>query len=444
MTGGMTNAGSLPLAAEHFAAATLFLVAGGVGLVWVAPELAAGTYLSPRVAGVTHLFTLGWITTTIFGALYQLLPVALGTPVRWERLGHASFWLFAPGVAIFATGVATISRALHHAGIVLVSSGILLVAANVAATLRRAPMRDVSWKAIALATGFLVATLGLGILLLHNIHSGLLGGGRLAYLATHLHVALVGWVLLLIVGMAHRLLPMFLVAHGTDTGMTPRAIALLALGVPLLAAGLLLDAGAAARPPIRALAWAGAGAIEAGLVCFLLQARRFYRARVRRRLDPGLRFAAVALALLSAASLLGLAVLARGASDPRLATAYGIVGLLGGFVLFVASLGYKIVPFLAWLGRYRGRMGRQGVPAVADLYSTTVAQGQLALMAAGVVGLAGAALLGNALAARVAATAIAIGTLLHATQMLRAAVGPAVVPVDHVPGSTASGTRSLS
>jgi cbb3-type cytochrome oxidase subunit 1 len=266
------SAASLPLAAEHFAAATLFLVAGGLGLVWVAPELAGGVYLSPRVAGVTHLFTLGWLTTTIFGALYQLLPVALGTPLRSERLGHVSFWLFAPGVALFSAGIATVSTALHHAGIALISSGILVVAANVAATLHRASARDVTWTAVALAVCFLVATLGLGVILLHNLHTGMLGDRRLAFLAAHLHVALVGWVLLLVVGMSHRLLPMFLVAHGADTAWSRRAATLLAFGVPLLAAGLLLGLGA--------LAWAGVAALEAGFGCFLLQVRRFYRARV--------------------------------------------------------------------------------------------------------------------------------------------------------------------
>ncbi|MGD8319629.1 MAG: hypothetical protein PVJ02_04230 [Gemmatimonadota bacterium] len=51
----------------------------------VAPDLAGGPFLSPRVVAVTHLFTLGWITTSIMGALYQPLPVALGESVRWPR-----------------------------------------------------------------------------------------------------------------------------------------------------------------------------------------------------------------------------------------------------------------------------------------------------------------------------------------------------------------------
>ena len=91
--------GRFALPAAHFAVATCYLVAAAAGLVWIAPQLAAGAFASPRVAGVTHLFTLGWLTTTIFGALYQLMPSALGAPIRWPRIGYASLAAFAPGVA---------------------------------------------------------------------------------------------------------------------------------------------------------------------------------------------------------------------------------------------------------------------------------------------------------------------------------------------------------
>src|SRR6185369_5849871 len=95
---------SMTLVGAHFGAATLYLTAGALGLVWVAPELAIGAYPSPQVAGVTHLFTLGWLTMMIFGALHQLLPVGLGAPMRSLRVGQLSFWCFAPGVALFAAG----------------------------------------------------------------------------------------------------------------------------------------------------------------------------------------------------------------------------------------------------------------------------------------------------------------------------------------------------
>ena len=111
------NTGTIRLTGLHLAAAMAFLVAGAAGLLWIAPLLAAGGFLDARVAGVTHLFTLGWLTTTILGALYQLLPVALGAPIRSVRAGYVSLVLHVPGVALFAYGVAANHDALRHAGI---------------------------------------------------------------------------------------------------------------------------------------------------------------------------------------------------------------------------------------------------------------------------------------------------------------------------------------
>ena len=418
MGGGLAPPGgaSLLLPAQHFAAAVLFLALGAAGLVWVAPDLARGLFLSPRVAGVTHLFTLGWLTTTIFGALYQLLPVALGAPVYSERLGHASWYTFVPGVAVFAVGVAAGSVALHHVGIALVATGVLLLVVNVASTLPRAPKRDVTWAAVAIAITFLAATLVLGVVLLHNLHTGFLAEQRVRVLAIHLHVALVGWALVMMVGMSHRLLPMFLLAHGVDARWTRRALVLLAVGVTALAAGLAHGNAACV--------WAGVAALEAGVGGFLLQARRFFRKRMRPALDVGLRFVSVALGFLAVSAVLGPLVLALGgARHPRLATAYVLVGLLGGVLLHVVGYFYKIVPFLAWISRYRGRVGREPVPTVAELYSARVARGQLVVMSVGIAGLAAGVVAGSLSIVRVAALLFAAGVALFVTQIARVARG---------------------
>src|SRR5690606_18403979 len=162
-------------------------------------------------------------------------------------------------------------------------------------------------------------------------------------------VALVGWVLVMIVGMSHRLLPMFLLAHGADDRWTGRALTCLPAGLPLLTVGLLAG--------VPAVTWAGVALLEAGVACFLIQARSFARGRTRPRLDVGLRFTGIALVFLAASAVLGPAVLAVGGlRQPRLATAYLLLGLLGGTTLFVVGQFYKIVPFLAWIARFRGRI----------------------------------------------------------------------------------------
>jgi hypothetical protein len=409
------SSNSVLLAGEHFAAAILYLVAGAAGLVWIAPELAIGAYSSPHVAGVTHLFTLGWLTTTIFGALYQLLPVALGAPLRSVRVGHAGFWTFAPGAGIFAAGVATNITALHHAGLALVAIGIVLAVGNVASSLPRARSRDVTWAAVVVALSFLSTTLVLGIVLLHNLHSGFLADARLRVLTLHLHVALVGWALVMMTGVSHRLLPMFLLSHGADTRWTKRALALLGGGVLVLCAGL------DARVP--AVTWIAVAMLEGGVGCFVWQAYSFYRVRVRRKIDVGMRFAGSALGFLVASGLLGAAVLARGVAHPRLAVVYVMVGLLGGIVLYVIGFFYKIVPLLAWTVRYRDRLGKGTAPTVAATYSSQIAHIQLALMALGVTTLAVGTGAGSMYVVRGGAFLFLAGVLLFVSQILRVAAG---------------------
>lgn len=415
--GGMVSPASdhIHLAGEHFAAATLYLLAGSVGLVWIAPELAAGNFLSPHVAGVTHLFTLGWLTTTIFGALYQLLPVALGAPTRWPRVAHASFWTFAPGAGVFACGVATSSTMLHHTGIALVGVGILLAVTNIAATLPHARSRDVTWAAIVLALTFLSSTFVLGVVLLHNIHTGFIAAARLRVLATHLHIALAGWALMMIVGVSHRLLPMFLLAHGAKTHWTRRAVILLASGVALLAIGL--------NVPFPMAAWLGVIGMELGLACSFYQAFQFYRVRVRKRIEIGLQFAATALAFLALAALMGPVVLWRGPAASHLAVTYVLTGLLGGIILYVIGFFYKIVPLLAWVARFRGKASVPGTPAVADLFSLPVARVQFGTMITAIVLLAAGTLTGTTWTVYAGASLFLAGVALFVSQIVRIALG---------------------
>jgi hypothetical protein len=362
---------------EHFAAALLYLGAGALGLVWIAPDLANGMYLSPRVAAVTHLFTLGWLTLTIFGALGQLLPMALGAPLRSVRLARAAFWILAPGIGLFAAGVATATTPILVIGVLAVTAGVLLACGHTAATLARGRTRDVTWAAVAIGIAFLTATLTLGLVLAHNLHSGFVAAARVRILTAHFHIALVGWALIVIVGAARRLMPTFLLVRAIQAPWSARALGALALGVPVLATGLVCASPAAA--------WAGAALLALGMAMFLWQSLAFYRGRTRARLDVGMRFTFVGLLFFAAAAVLGLRLLALGASHQRLATAYIVTALIGGLVPFVTGILYEIVPTLAWTARFAGRLNRGWIPSVSGLYSERLAMLQLVASSAGVL-----------------------------------------------------------
>jgi len=397
------------LPGEHFAAAMGFLLLGVAGVVWVAPELAAGAWPLPAVVAVTHLFTLGWITTSIMGALYQFLPVAVGEPVRSIRAGHVAFGLHVFGLLAFVSGLLVGVLPVMLAGAATFGTGILIFVVNLGATLGRAARRDVTWWALTFAGVFLTVTLVLGLALAGNLRWGFLGEARPIALATHLHVALTGWVLLVMVGVAHRLLPMFLLSHGASERFGKAAVALLVAGAATLTLGHH-------GPPIVSR-WLPGLFLGSGVLAFLLQARAFYRHRHRPSLDPGMRLAALALALLLVALVLAGAALLPGAS-PRAFLVYVLATVLG-ITLFVAAHYYKIVPFLVWYHRFGRLVGQQRTVArVSDLYSAAAARTAGVLLVLGAAGLIAGVSAAHAGIVRGAALLLASGVAIEAVQML--------------------------
>jgi hypothetical protein len=398
------------LPGEHFAAALAFLVAGSVGLVLVAPDLANGAFFVPQVVAVVHLFTLGWIVLSIFGALCQFLPVAVGRPLRWRALAHLTFGLQALGAAALVGGLLSGRRAVLWAGALSLASAFLLFASNLAATLASVHERSLTWWALAGASVFLVVTPTYGVLLACNLHDGLLGVDRFEFVAAHAHVALLGVVLLVIAGVAHHLLPMFLLSHGASERPGWIAVALLFTA----AMGLSIPFGGAAR-------FAASGLVAgAGVVAFLVQTASFFRHRKRRAIDPGMRLAAAGLVGLAAALLLAPFAMTAGFDDVRLVTTY-LALALGAITLFVAGHYLKIVPFLVWYHRFGPLVGLREVPRVADLYSPEAALAGGALLAGGWLGLVGSIFAGAPSIARAAAAVFTAGALTLALVLARVA-----------------------
>ncbi len=403
---------SVQLVAHYFAAARIYLLAGSIGLVWIAPEITSGAFASPHVAGVTHLFTLGWLTMIIFGVSYQIVPRALRAIPSPAWIGQLGFWTFAPGVALFACGVASSSGTLRHAGIALVAPGILLTVVSLSLSVLRGTERDATRNAVLWALLFLFLALILGIILVSNLRSGFIGAARLRVLAAHMHLALVGWALMMIVGISHRILPTVLASTTTAKRWTGRAVQLLSMGLTALIAGLLMQ--------MRSLTWAGVIVLECGMGCFLWQAIEYYRTRTRREPDVALRFVYTGLIFLALSAVLGPFVLvANATAQAKLATAYVLAGLLGGLIMTVMGHLHRVFPNFVRAARSTNRPASANPRRDTTLFSVGVARLQLGAMVSAVLFL----LLGIASDTQgitlVGACLYLAGVLLMLSQMLR-------------------------
>ena len=391
------------LPAEHFFAALGWLALGALGLVAIAPELAAGAYLTPRAAAVTHCFTLGWVTTSIFGALYQVYPVALGVGAHSTRVGHLTFWTLQAGILCLVAGAWWWNPLLLGPGWLLVFLATIALAVNVVARARgttRAPI--VGRYAAAAVAGLVLALAVIGVSI--GTFAGWWPSDRMAVLTAHAHLAAVGFATLMAIGVGGKLLPMFLYAR--DLPEWP----LRWIG-PLIGGGtLLFSAATLLGETMPALRLAGGLAIAGGLGLYLGTVPLYFRRGVRSP-GPGLYLAAAAHAFLLTALVLGLFLLLTAGPYPRIAATYGVAGIVGWLTLFVAGVYHRILPFLTWLERFSSRVGAPGVPKVADLTKPRLTWAAHTLLAVGAAAVGMAVFLGSSTGARTGAAVFALGAL---------------------------------
>src|SRR4051812_704839 len=71
-----------------FVVSGMFCFVVGAIILTVRPEILATYHYNQFVIATTHLFTLGWLSSIIMGAMYQLVPVALETNLFSQRLSR--------------------------------------------------------------------------------------------------------------------------------------------------------------------------------------------------------------------------------------------------------------------------------------------------------------------------------------------------------------------
>ena len=392
---------TLPLA--YFAGAHLaFAIACGI-LVW-SPELPGAFHYHPRAIALVHLVTLGWITASILGALYIVGPLALGVPMRAGVPDAAVCGLFWAGTFGIATSFWTgrYDWAGRWSGIVLAT--VLFVGARMARGLWSARVPSGVALHVVLAFVNVLAAGGLGLIVATTRATGGLPWSPMAVALAHGHLAVLGWAVMMIFGVAYRLIPMFVpAAMPVGPSLAVSAI-LLEAGTLGLAVSLLRESSL--------LPWVGL--VIAAFVSFFLRIRGIVRERRPRpaelpRRDWSTWQAHVSLLYLLAAGALGLYVAAAGAS-PALAWVYGVAGLVGFVSQMIVGIQGRLLPMQAW---YRAMSVRQGVPPPRSAHRLIEPLPAVAIL---VLWLAGVPLLAGGLAlVRPPGVALGAAALLSAT-----------------------------
>lgn len=329
---------SVPL--RFFFTAPLFVIACGVVLFWYGAEAFESRW-HPAVLAATHFLTLGFLAMIMMGALQQITPVLMGAqishPVLFSTVTHL---LLTTGTLLLTAAWLWQQPALFSfAGILLgLAISLFIVVLLFSLSKARSGYATVYATRIALIAFAITMTLGVYLVMGYS-------GSELTRLPgmTNLHMTwgLIGWVSLLLMGVAYQVVPMFQITPDYPKPMTRWFIIMMFI---ILLSWSAVQSFYADKTGLLNFFSA---LLVMGLLSFAF-VTLFLLSRRRRNIpDITLNFWRVSMASLIMVIIVWLLSLFE--LHHRLEFFIGVAMILGFAMSAVNGMLYKITPFLIWL-----------------------------------------------------------------------------------------------
>lgn len=325
----------------------------------------SSVYFNEIMLTITHILVLGFVTSVIFGALFQLLPVIFLQNIYSEKLSKSVFYLL-----LFGTIGLCFSFYFDSNGVGLTVFGSLLNIAvilfiiNVWKTIGKSKENKTAKLFIKTSVVWLALTAIVGLLLAINFLTPFLPFAHLELLKVHAHFGIVGWFVFLIIGVTSVLIPMFLLVHNLDKRP-------LNMAYFLLLSALLLG-GISKIISLSALMFISYALGSIGFIYYLNFIHVVYKMRLRRKLDFGLKKTMIAFPSLVIAIIGSIFFIAGLKTDFNLSAFYVIVLIIGFVATLVLGQFYKTLPFIVWLKVYKPFVGKEKTLLPKDLYNYNI------------------------------------------------------------------------
>lgn len=330
----------------YYAVARVALIAA-LAAVAVDPTAIAAFFYHARMLAIVHLVTLGWLTCSILGSLYIVGPFALRIAMPAGAIDYLA-WAFATaGTAGVVSGFwGNVPLLAGWSGLLFVPA-VAFTGARTLLALRAAKVQPAVRLHVALAFLNFFLAAGAGILIAFDKVHHFLPGSLLSNVFAHAHLAGIGWVSMMAVGIGYRLFPMVLPAAMPDGRSLYASAILLQAGTLAIATGLVVG--------VPAVTLAGAFGCTAGFGAFLAHVRRMLASpkpppAARPWPDYGAWQSLAAVGFLAVSLGVGnyLVVAPMTPWNLRVAAAYGVAGLIGFLSQLVAGMEYRLLPYFAW------------------------------------------------------------------------------------------------
>lgn len=325
-------------------------------------------HFHPHTLALTHIMALGWGTMMILGASHQLLPVLIEGKLDSDILAYLTFIFTAIGIPFLIVGFYIFDLGwMLQLGAVLINLGVLFYVINVFRSIRNTSKANIHTWFMATASLWLFSTTFFGMLLVFNFTHSLLPENSLSYLSIHAHMGIVGWFLMLVMGVGSRLIPMFLISKFVDDKILWVIYFLVnASLISLIVIQLIsLSNGFYYIPILTAFL---------AIVMFGNYCRNAHKVRIRKNVDQQMKVSLIAIAQMVAPLVVLFIALLLIPFEK-----FSDIGLLYGFCVFfgwitaiILGMTFKTLPFIVWNKVYQKSGFKGKLPAPKDLFSEKI------------------------------------------------------------------------
>ncbi|MCF6354136.1 MAG: hypothetical protein L3J26_03385 [Candidatus Polarisedimenticolaceae bacterium] len=365
---------------RFFITAPIFGLLAALLLLVYGPEILISRW-APATLALTHLITLGFLGMIMCGAMMQMLPVLAGSPVpRVKPVATAVHGLLTIGTLALAAGFLSGITGLFHLALSTLGLGFLIFIIAISVALIRIRTPNATIHGMRLAIASLATTVILGL----TIGAGFSGMTSLSQLIPltdiHLGWGILGWIGILVIGVAYQVVPMFQLTPEYPQRLTG-SLSWVLFAALVIWAPLYLAWGSGQLPKWVPDTWILLPTI--GYTLFAGSTLWLQHKRRRRVSDITLLFWRTGMILIAACLLLWLTSLTPAAKNqPAIPLLLGIWLLFGIAASVTNGMLYKIVPFLAWFHLQNRQvalmsMGKVKVPNMKELMPDRLTQRQL-------------------------------------------------------------------
>ncbi|HTO15547.1 MAG TPA: hypothetical protein VLZ83_07240 [Edaphocola sp.] len=407
---GLQKTTSYKVVLPFYVYASISLLIASILLLWDT-GIFNQHHFSPHTLAITHVMALGWGTMIIFGASHQLLPVIIEGELESNLLAYLTFIFTGVGIPFVAIGFYSFNLGwILQLGAVLVNLGVICYLVNVFTGIFESKKLNVHAWFVGTATLWLFSTTFFGLLLVFNFTKHLLPSDSLNYLTIHAHMGIVGWFLLLVLGVGSRLIPMFLISKYTNNKALWIILALINLGLISFIIFWATDSP-------ENMYYISLTLILIGVGKFVNFCRNANKVRIRKSVDEQMKISLLSVIqmLLPIIILLIVMLFVPQKGNENITMLYGFTIFFGWLTAIIMGMTFKTLPFIVWNKVYHKNAHGAKTPVPKELFKENIFTGMSLSYIAGFLTTIIGILLQNDLTLKIGAVLLLIAAVLYVT-----------------------------